>query len=247
MQGSFKALPSTVLSQLGRHWLEEQRAKLEAHEVLKGHLSGLQRAQTRLLAVEKLEEDLAAHDALSAVIVQLNKTDAQHDEAVRFIGRGLEFAEQGAKHLPERLDLYQKLRERLLPTALNIVTASYAEEIGQARGVEEKLTTADRALMKKIGTPEGNLADAQKTRLESALALDKLEQERIKLEAELADVEGKGALVNDARNYWIRTFRSTLNQIEVEDMDDKDRLILLMPFEKALARTIGKDDEPKPE
>lgn len=245
MEGSFKALPLTVLSQLGRHWVSAQRPLLAGHDTLKGHLIGLDRAQKQIEAAEVLEQDLSKNKALAVVIKKCGEADAGHDDAVRFIGCGLDLAELGAKNDLEALDVYKVLRQKLLPTGLSVVTASYEEEIGQARAVDRSLTAEDNVLLKKIGTPEYSLFDAHQRRLKEALTLEGLEAQRAVLEAEVEGAKGHGKQIQDAANYWIRTFRSTLNQIETEDMPETDRRILLIPFEKALSRTIKDDPEPK--
>ena len=248
MELSLKNLTTSVMWNLGDALTnpEKRRPLLAGAKELAGHLPSLERVQNGLQVARALEEKLAPHTELTAVMLDAQAVDAVHDDDVRRVDRGLDFAEMMAQ-TPATKALYQNLRKRLLPTGASIVNKSYREEAGQAALVDKELTADDKALMKKIQTPEGSMWTAHLSRVDSAAKLDQLEDKRVVLEAAIKNLPGSAQEVKDARNTWIRVVRQVLVAIEEDpSLTAMDRDILLKPFQEQAPSQKRATPEPAP-
>jgi hypothetical protein len=120
-----------------------------------------------------------------------------------------------------------------MPNGLTITTRSYTDEAGEAELVEERLTPATRALLKKEiagGEPLAKYVARWQT---AARELGKVEQQRIDLAAAPA-VETTAKTPGAARNTWIRVMNAIVDMLELEkSMSQKDRRKLRDPLEDA--------------
>jgi hypothetical protein len=252
---ALRDLSTPIMIGISAAWLDPKQARkeIEALPSAAGLLPKVEEAHQRLLETQPSENLGKAPPELTAVRAEQAEVDAVHDNKTRGIYNAL----TGFADLADNEELaasYLALRDKLVPPeqGLRVVQVSYRQEAGEAALVEQRLTDADRSLLKKLPMPGGKLIDAHEARVEAATRLGALEDQRAAIEAKEADkstIKQGDAL--RARNGWIKAVRALLGAIDLDEPTDTARKRVLGPLdeaERAVARRAsskaGKAQDP---
>jgi len=123
---------------------------------------------------------------------------------------------------PSKAAAYLDLRDRLSPEGLRAILKSYTEKAGAAKMLPGRLDESSRELLASIATPDGKLMDAVKAWTRAGRELGALEREKVALNQQLANEEGKvrPADVVKARNRWIRLAHALESNLEISAADE---------------------------
>lgn len=246
---SLRDLSTPSMLTLSGAWLDAGKARglIEALPAAAALLPSLEDAHRRIVKTQA--KPSKASPALVAIRAEQEALDVTHDRCARGTYTVLTaFADLTAD--PEAAASYLALRDKIfLPqNGLRVIQASYGDESSEAVLVEQRLDDADRALLKKLPTPDGKLFDAHKARISAAAKLGKLDRERIQLEHdELEKDEVKQADVLKARNGWIQAVRALVTVIDLVAPSAAIRNRILGPLEEAEKKAGRRGAKPGPD
>jgi hypothetical protein len=178
-------------------------------------LPSLEKAHNGLLHTQHM--GVQADTELSAIQEESSEADGRHDRKARGLFNVLTgFADLADD--PVLAALYLALRDRIFLHGLKVIQWSYADEAGEAKLVDGRLTADDRALLKELPMPGGKLIDAHTARVKAGNKLGELERKRIALTSQPDDAEAptQGDVVR-ARNNWIRAVNAFVATLDLED------------------------------
>jgi hypothetical protein len=234
---ALRDLPTPTMIGLAAGWLDPKQARkeIEALPSAAGLLPKIEEANRRLLETQPTGNAGKAPPELGALRAEQAELDGVHDKKTRGVYHALTaFADLAEDE--EQAASYLALRDKLVPPeqGLRVIQVSYRQEAGEAALVEQRLTDADRALLKKLPMPGGKLIDAHEARVEAAQRLGALEDQRAKIEAKEADASTiKQGDALRARNGWIKAVRALVSAIDLDEPADTVRKRILGPLDEA--------------
>lgn len=178
-------------------------------------LPSLEKAHEGLLSTQHMGEQADAE--LSAIQEESADADARHDRKTRGLFNVLTgFADLADE--PVLAAAYLALRDKIFLHGLKVIQWSYADEAGEVKLVEGRLTADDRALLKELPMPGGTLIDAHAERVKAGDRLGELERKRLALTSQPDDAEAptQGDVVR-ARNCWIRAVNAFVATLDLEE------------------------------
>lgn len=233
---SLRNVSTPAMISLSGAWLDPEGARPQ--------IAAIPAAAALLPLIDKGHKSLLKTQAKPRVVsdklVEIQGKQADLDKTHDRKGRGLYLTLTGFADLvddPELATDMLALRDKIFDpeTGLRVLQVSYAEEAGEVALLEERLDDEDRALLKKLGYPEGKLLDAHKARVSAGKKLGDLEKEK----NTLANEESHDATttmpadVLRARNVWIQGARALVQVLDLAEVDAKTRSHILAPLAEA--------------
>lgn len=245
---SLRNVSTQTMASISETWLSPKgtRPLIEAIAPAAALLPSLQKANDGLKKAQAQPQQVP--EKLQEIQKKQTELDRLHDRK----GRGKYLVLSGFAEIaddPELVSQLLALRDKIFDPAngLRVLQASYAEEAGEVILLEERLDDEDRALLKKMPCPKGNLLDVHQARVTAGKKLGALEHEKNTLMSDLGGAPGEVMMPADvqrARNAWIKAARALATIIDLDDLDAATRAKILGPLEeaerKADARAAGK-------
>lgn len=204
----------------------------------------LSRVAPLLVDLEEAHRDLVEFQnpagRFSPEMIALNEKaavlDARHDRKARgihdFLGSVADLTDD-----EERSATLLSLRSELFPHGKLITNRSFTDQAGEAERIESRLSERSKRLLREltIGTVSlEKFVDQWRT---AAIELGEVEKQRILLAKEGTPSLSSGKV----RNAWISAMNAILAMLDREKgLSPADRLRILGPFEKALAKAAQK-------
>jgi hypothetical protein len=200
-------------------------AHADCRAIKEYHLSGvlwelIAAAHGVLLATQRLGP---TPERVLEIIALLSALDIRHDDLVRGLYHAL-LAQEYLATDPAVREAARKLRNKMFPEGLMATRKSYRGQMGQAEMLRSRLSSEDFALLRRLGTLEGDtLAVVLEKLFQVASAMGELENERGG-----DDNTPTGADVQAARNQWIRAIHAFMAPLRLcDDVPDKVKAILV--------------------
>jgi hypothetical protein len=214
---AYKNFTTQTMVTISGTWLDKahERPLIESLPQAGALLSSVEKAHKGLLHTQLTGEKTDAE--LSAVQLESADEDTRHDRKAR----GLYYALTAFADLaddPDDTAAYLALRDRIFVHGLKVIQWSYADEAGEAKLVDERVTPADRALLKQLPMPGGKLMDAHTARVKAGNRLGELDRKRIALSSHTDGAQGatQGDVMR-ARNNWIRVVNAFVATLDLEE------------------------------
>lgn len=226
---AFKDMTVPQMIRITGRWLSADRGFLEKIPELSGSLRMLQKAHDGLKAPVAAPEI----DSIKQIQGEENLTDGHFDRKLRGIVMCFAaFAELVLDNA--KAERFLQLSKELLPSQLSTVNLTYEEEAGTAESLETKLTDALKLELSALPTPGGRtLVDEFKDLITFGKRLGVLEDQKKKLQHELAGTPSTDAQRRDARLLWIRTINAFLGIVDIAEISKEEREHLLEPIKSA--------------
>jgi hypothetical protein len=171
-------------------------------------------AHEGLLRVEHPTQSKAMLD----VIATQQELDARHDTLVKAIDMGLTAVCLLTKDSDLRAQI-DAAHAALMPQDTGFTASSYLDEIGNASAAKGRLTAPQKAVLKKIALPEGNMLQAVEEWFAIGAQMD--EGERRCQNENNAAMSGPSKVdAVTARNRWIRAVSALESMIALAEVPD---------------------------
>ncbi|MSP60216.1 MAG: hypothetical protein EXR72_07720 [Myxococcales bacterium] len=235
---ALKDMSTAQMIHLTSPWVTKDhpdRAALAAIPCTAALLPILEAAHADLLAAQPY---VSEPERLSFLQVQERDIDLRHDDLMRGVFAmvtGMAFL---ARDMETRA-LYTAVRDLCLPDGIAATQRTYKEEAGEALLLKARLTPEARALLARVKTPEGSLADAVGDWMALAGQLGQLEEERDGLIGSAPRPADRRA----ARNQWIRTVNTIAANLDLVG----GASVIRERIEDSARATARRASEPVPE
>jgi hypothetical protein len=178
-----------------------------------GLLPLVEEAHLELASMPDSDTDQGPTD-LSAALLAM---DLRHDSYVRVTYYALDahIHLAVAQGMDEEASSLEKLRNKLLPDGLRLVDYSYDEESSQAKLLESRLSTPDRAVLTNIPIRDGNLMHTVDAWLRSGRELGEMQAQH-----EQSQREQPAAVDEAIRNKWIRAVKTVRMVLKLISSDE---------------------------
>jgi hypothetical protein len=232
---ALKDLSVQTMVTISSAWLDPERDRplLEALPRVTALVPDIEKAHAGLVTTQK--QDSTATAQLTALQEKEAEVDLLHDRKAH----GTHHVLTGFAELADDSDdaaEFLALRDRLMPEGLRVTTRSYTDQAGEVELVEGRLLPSDKALLKQLPTPKGDLRKAVDGWFKAGRQLGQLEAERRELQRKIDAGEGGGATAGDvlrARNGWIRVVRGVLAMLDLEKIEDDTLEKIVGPLRQA--------------
>jgi hypothetical protein len=230
---ALKYLQTEEMLQITATWIDPQSAAHAAIAAIPEISAKLARAEDAHNALAAAAQP-AKNPRIGEISAREGSIDLRHDAIIRGVfGFLTSLAEivggdDGARYI--------ELRDILIPDGLTSIQKTYRAQAGQAKQLEDRLTTALKARADTIVVGPKSHPKTLTSYLKEWIALGKelgeLEDEKGKLLAQEADASS-GAAVVTARNRWIRVVNSILADVELVELAAEAQATVLGPLQDA--------------
>jgi hypothetical protein len=237
---------------LSRYWLNNADAQhaFASHEL--GHLLRTQIAQAYedLSLLYKRRHD--ARQALEKLSEIMEMLDDIHDRFARALHHYLTGLATVATDAAEAA-WFAKIQAMLFPLGMSIVNSSYADEAGMATSIEQQLTPEIMDKLASIRVGEHTLADLCRGWLDAGISLGQHVIERQRLQNAISRKGPDAATlgIRPVRSRWSRAVNAMLISLDLMNMPDELRNVLVVPLQQMVARAVrersGQPPPPNPD
>jgi hypothetical protein len=232
-------LPVNVMLAHSKQWLNEpaMRDPVARHELGKAVLAEVKKAHERLSLQAERRRQLEI--LLADLTERIGAADLRHDRKARALHAALQALIEGTDD-PVLRQLYMILLQLLFPEGLAIVNRSYGYQAGAIEALEQRMTVERLAELESIWVGSETLADWYRAWVAAGNELGKLVTER-EVVYKRTGRGGSGVVDVDlraARLQWVNTIQTYLSTLDLMDLGQSDREMLLSPLEAAVAHAL---------
>jgi hypothetical protein len=227
---ALKYLENAEMVAVSGPWVEPSS---HAHRVLSGRtltaavLTEVSAAHLRVLGLLP-----NIHTRLGEIRQEQGVVDDRHDVLVRGLYHRL-LAEEHLASDPAVAALFRELRELIFPEGLSITNRSYRHESGHGDIVNSRLSPEHRALLRRLGTHDGNLLQAVEEYLALAARLGELDEERAQFDENSHPLRKANA---EARNHWTRAITMMRMAVQMIGPEDQELAEVMVRLDRAEAQ-----------
>lgn len=223
-------------------WIDpdRDRAKIEAYPELGGSLTMIERGHHGLLDTQLI--DGPTKEQIAELTVEIDELDGEHDRNARISYGFLDGLGERAND-PDEKAKWNGTRDLLFPDGLSINRASYLDQAGGVDSVRARITPEIRQRLDQTiidGRPLGETVDAW---LEAGEKLGEVYIRRSRLQNADDGERISAGDVRKARHFWIRAVKTFQSMLDMVDMDDDTRRVLLTPLQEAQKAARRRSDQ----
>lgn len=217
------------------------RPQTQNKEELYSGLLVLRRAHDNLVKVNRRDGEV--REQIKELTVQLGELDLEHDRCSRGIHRML----SGAADITtdeKRAANYLKAIDILHPNGTSVNLLSYTEQAGNTMRVAERVTPELRQFLATViidGTPLDTVLDRW---LVAGQTIGELQSERDMLNTDQDPERVTPAIIQDARNQWIRAANAFIAALDSTDFTEEEKTTILAHLRATEAQAMSRRKKP---
>ena len=230
------SLPTKTMLQHSERWLNDPEVRdiITAHPLGMPLLDELRRAHLELARAHGLRSlTLAEIDKLNAL---MDVVDDRHDDMARALYWGL----QALIHAdPVDAMRYHEAQQVLFPEGLHVIDYSYADESCAALAMKARVVPSLLALLDGTRLGKVTLGGVYRAWLAAGEELGRMFQKRAQLQVAVASDASSptSSSQQDKRRSWIKAVRALLASVELMELTESQRQLMLSAFQDSVSRS----------